>query len=141
MFSNSGGFDPWDTLRRLPNVRVSWVDIPDGSRGRTDGLATIWLHRGQQQAERRCGLTHELVHLHEEHVGCQPARIEWAVRVRTARLLINTDQLTRALLWTPHVSELAEELWVTTDVVRDRLASITDSERHHILRCAPYAAI
>lgn len=63
------------------------------------------------------------------------------MRVRTARLLINTDQLTRALLWTPHIAELAEELWVTADVVRDRLASITDSERHHILSHAPRAAI
>lgn len=140
MFSNSGEFDPWLVLRKLDHVRLSWIDMPDGARGRTDGTRTIWLHRGQQQAERRCALTHELVHLHRHHHGCQPHSIEWAVRVETARRLVPLDQLTAALQWSRNVGELAEELWVTSDVVTDRLRSVSEFERHHILARANYAA-
>lgn len=133
MYSNTGGlFDPWDTLRNLTHVRISWVDMPDGGRGRTDGERTIWLHRGQQQTERRCALAHELVHLFSGHTGCQEPAVERLVRAHTARLLISHQQLISALAWTSSPAELAEDLWVTLDVIEDRLAGLTASERAHI---------
>ena len=36
------------------------------------GATVIWLDPRMTQAERRCALTHELVHLEHGHRGCQP---------------------------------------------------------------------
>ncbi|WP_426302741.1 ImmA/IrrE family metallo-endopeptidase [Arthrobacter sp. R-11] len=128
MHSNVGGFDPWGSLRSLEHVRLSWVDMPDGARGRTNGTDLIWLNRGQQQVERRCALTHELVHLERRDIGCQPATVEAIVNAETARRLIHLDHLAKALAWARAFHELADELWVTPDVLQDRIDHLTEDE-------------
>lgn len=122
------GFDPWGILRRLKHVRLSWVDMPDGARGRTNGVDIIWLHRGQQQTERRCALAHELVHVERNHTGCQAAPVELQVCLETARRLIPIEALVSALRWSNCPDELADELWVTPDVLKDRMRGLTSDE-------------
>jgi hypothetical protein len=122
-------FSPWGALRELAHVTLHFIVMPDGALGRTDGRRRIWLDKRLQQAERRCALTHELVHLERGHTSCVGARAERAVREETARRLIPFEDLLEAYRWTQHPAELADELWVTADVVHDRLAALSDEER------------
>lgn len=121
-------FDPWGALRRLKHIHISFVRMPDAAPGRTDGLRVIWLDSRLQQDERRCALTHELVHIEHGHDGCQCRRAENTVRIETARRLITIDDLCRHAAWARSSQELAEELWVTPDVLIDRLQSLTPDE-------------
>ncbi|WP_415854386.1 ImmA/IrrE family metallo-endopeptidase [Sinomonas sp. G460-2] len=134
-------FSPWGALRELAHVTLHFILMPDGAPGRTDGRARIWLDKRLQQAERRCALTHELVHLEHGHTRCQGARVERHVREETARRLIQIDDLAEAYRWTHHPAELAEELWVTADVVRDRLAALSESEQARLAACARAARV
>ncbi|WP_138445210.1 ImmA/IrrE family metallo-endopeptidase [Sinomonas susongensis] len=122
-------FSPWGALRELTHVTLHFIVMPDGAPARTDGRRRIWLDKRLQQAERRCALTHELVHLEHGHTSCQGPRVERRVREETARRLVPFELLVEAYRWTQHPDELAEELWVTVDVVRDLLAALTDVER------------
>jgi Zn-dependent peptidase ImmA (M78 family) len=119
-------FHPWRVVREL-GVRVLWrADLPGRVLGLCDPSSmTIYLNRARlvTQVERRCTLTHELVHLREGHQGAQPSGVEARVRAETARLLIPDDALESALCWTTDLFELAETLWVTEQVVRDRLVT------------------
>jgi len=120
-------FDPWGTLRLLTHIHISFVRMPDGAPGRTDGRV-VWLDYRLQQDERRCTLTHELVHIEWGHSGCQRPRIEYKVRAETARRLILIDELCQHAAWARGHHELAEELWVTPDVLTDRLNTLTPDE-------------
>ncbi|MFK0005513.1 ImmA/IrrE family metallo-endopeptidase [Paenarthrobacter sp. NPDC090520] len=102
--------------------------MPDGAPGRTNGIDTIWLNKGLDQVERRCSLTHELVHLERKHTGCQPPAVEAEVRAEAARRLITIDHFAKALAWSRSVNELADELWVTPDVLFDRFDNLTEQE-------------
>ncbi len=121
-------FDPWGALRRLTHIHISFVRMPDGVPGRTDGFRVIWLDEQLQQVERRCALAHELVHIEFGHDGCQRPGIEREVRVVTARNLITIGKLCQHSAWARSLHELAEELWVTQDVLTDRLESLTPDE-------------
>lgn len=76
-----------------------WCHLPDGAQvirttlaqapAYTDGRATIWLDTGLTQAEARCALTHELIHLEHGHDGHQEPRIEARVRREAARRLVS----------------------------------------------------
>ncbi|NVM97794.1 ImmA/IrrE family metallo-endopeptidase [Arthrobacter sp. SDTb3-6] len=125
-------FDPWGTLRALTHITISWVRMPDGQPGRTDGRGVIWLDKRLQQVERRCTITHEMIHVERGHDGCQRPRIEYQVRAETARRLITIDDLCRHGAWAHNLHELAEELWVTPDVAQDRLDTLTDDEKDHL---------
>lgn len=123
---------PWRALRALVDVEVIWTDrLPDDVLGATDG-SRIWMTPRQLQAERRCTLTHELVHIERGHVGCQPPAIEAEVCEEAARRLIPLDDLVRACLWARDPVELADELWVDEATLADRLAHLTEEERHTI---------
>lgn len=121
-------FDPWGALRRLTHIHISFVRMPDGAPGRTDGLRVIWLDSRLQQDQRRCTLTHELVHMERGHDGCQERTIEYEVRAETARRLIPIDELCRHAAWSSSIDELADDLWVTPEVVTDRFQSLTLQE-------------
>lgn len=121
-------FDPWGALRRLTHIHISFVRMPDGVPGRTDGLRVIWLDNRLQQVERRCALAHELVHVELGHNGCQRPCTEHKVRVLTAQRLIPIDALCQHSAWARSLHELAEDLWVTPDVLTDRLESLTTDE-------------
>lgn len=115
-------------MRALAHVRLSWVVMPDGAPGRTNGVDIIWLDRGLDQVERRCAVTHELIHLERRHLGCQPPAVEADVCAETAKRLIHLDHLAKGLAWARSFSELADELWVTPEVLRDRFTNLTDAE-------------
>ncbi|MET4003503.1 hypothetical protein ABIB48_002228 [Arthrobacter sp. UYCu511] len=121
-------FDPWGALRRLTHIHISFVRMPDGAPGRTDGLKVIWLDSRLQQDERRCTLAHELVPLEFGHAGCQAPRIEYEVRAETARRLIPLEALCTHAAWAASIHELAADLWVTPEVATDRLQTLTPDE-------------
>jgi hypothetical protein len=70
--------------------------------------------------------------LERGHTSCQGPRAEQRVREETARRLISFDDLVEAYRWTQHPAELADELWVTVDVVQDRLGALNDGERRQL---------
>ncbi|WP_234417532.1 ImmA/IrrE family metallo-endopeptidase [Miniimonas sp. S16] len=100
-----------------------------GRRGETNGADLIRLHPEQLQVERRCTITHEVVHVERGHrSGCAPA-VERSVRAETARRLISLPALLDALAWTQDWHEAADHLWVTVEVLRDRIDALTPGER------------
>ncbi|MEV8180299.1 ImmA/IrrE family metallo-endopeptidase [Specibacter sp. NPDC078692] len=121
-------FDPWGALRRLTHIHISFIRMPDGVPGRTDGLRVIWLDKRLQQDERRCALAHELVHMERGHDGCQSPGIEYQVCVETARRLILIEDLCSSAAWARSHQEHAEDLWVTPEVLTHRLTSLTPNE-------------
>lgn len=106
--------------------------------GATDGRRIIWLDPRLNQAERRCVLTHELVHLEAGHRGCQPYAVEGQVRAAAAALLIPLSDLLDAVRWSPHVSELADTLWVTEQVIADRIRWLSREELQQVLDAAAH---
>lgn len=97
--------------------------MPDEVHGRTDG-EHIWLDERLLQVERRCALTHEMVHVALGHTECQPIAREARVRRITAERLITCEALDDAFKWARNLPELADELWVTVPVLKDRLEGI-----------------
>ena len=130
-------FHPWRALRALSHVVVVWFRPHAAAPAATNGADLVWLDPRMTQAERRCALTHELVHLEHGHRGCQPPAVEHAVRAATARHLIMLEQLAAALPWSMSLDELAAELWVTPLVPTDRLAGLTRAERAHLAARIP----
>lgn len=102
--------------------------MPDLVPGRTNGVDIIWMDKRLDQVERRCTLTHELIHIERKHTGCQSASVELEVCLETARRLIPIEALVSALRWSNCPAELAEELWVTPDVLYDRVRVLTPDE-------------
>ena len=123
-------FHPWRELRHLQHVRVSWVDLPMGTHGRTDGSSHIEIARDLLQVERRCALTHEMTHIFMGHKGHQSPKVEKAVRAIVARRLIPFDDLLSACRWAGNDTyQLADELWVTPAVLKDRFRCLEKGER------------
>jgi hypothetical protein len=104
-------FHPWRALRALPNITVKWVHLSD-KRALTNGVDVIWMDKSALQVERRCSLTHELIHIEKKHTSCQPLAIERKVRAEAARRLIPIGDLAAALAWAHSFDELADDLWV-----------------------------
>ncbi|WP_160159512.1 ImmA/IrrE family metallo-endopeptidase [Actinomyces culturomici] len=123
---------PWKALRERLDLALIWTEnLPRNVLGATDGTR-IWMTPRQLQAERRCTLTHELIHVERGHAGCQPPAVELEVRVEAARRLIPFDDLVRACLWARGPQELADELWVDEATLDDRLTHLTEDERTEI---------
>ncbi|MGP5219396.1 ImmA/IrrE family metallo-endopeptidase [Arthrobacter rhombi] len=125
-------FHPWGELRRLTHIIVIWKRPAPEVPAATDGERRIWIDPGLSQRERRCTLTHELVHLGARHRGCQPAGVERRVRAVAARELVTWEQLLMEVPWARSLSELADELWVTEDVLADRLGSLSPGDLEHL---------
>ena len=124
-------FDPWRVLRSQPHIRVEF-GVLEGRSGETNGVDLIRLDSRLLQVERRCTLTHELVHVASVHRGCQPLGVELGVRRRAAVLLIGVQDLARELGWARSRHDLAQELCVTERVLEDRLLWLTESERRFL---------
>ena len=93
--------------------------------------ARIWLCRSLNQAERRCTLTHELVHRERGPVPVDPAaaaREEAIVDEIAARRLISITALVDGLRWTQHTRELAEHLWVDEPTLHTRMTTLDPVE-------------
>ncbi|QPK80784.1 ImmA/IrrE family metallo-endopeptidase [Schaalia sp. ZJ405] len=120
---------PWRALRERTDLALVWTNnLPMGVLGVTDGQR-IYMTPRQLQAERRCTLTHELVHVERGHEGCQPVAVERQVCVEAARRLIEIDSLVDAVVWGRSPEEIADELWVDVDTLLVRLDSLTERER------------
>ncbi|ULN73534.1 hypothetical protein KZ782_10395 [Mycolicibacterium smegmatis] len=93
--------------------------------------ARIWLCRTLTQAERRCTLTHELVHRERGPVpadSAAAAREEQIVDEIAARRLITFGQLVDGLRWSRQPRELAEHLWVDEPTLNTRMATLDPVE-------------
>ncbi|TXI62213.1 hypothetical protein [Mycolicibacterium mageritense] len=135
-----GLWHPWRALRDHHNdVDVSCrYRLPDHIMGLQRG-ARIWLCRTLTQAERRCTLTHELVHRERGPVPTDPAaaaREERVVDEIAARRLITFGQLADGLRWSRQPRELAEHLWVDEPTLHTRMATLDPLEvadlEHHL---------
>lgn len=131
---------PWRMLRdHHGDVDVSCRHrLPDRVMGLQLGRR-IWLARGLTQAERRCTLTHELVHRERGPVPVDPAaaaREEAIVDEISARRLITLPQLVEGLKWTRQAHELADHLWVDRPTLQTRMATLDPLEvaqlEHHL---------
>ncbi|MBU8824178.1 hypothetical protein [Mycolicibacterium goodii] len=127
-----GLWHPWRTLRNEhADIDVSCRNrLPDQIMGLQRG-ARIWLCRTLTQAERRCTLTHELVHRERGPVPTDPAaaaREERIVDEIAARRLITFDQLLDGLRWSRRPRELAEHLWVDEPTLQTRMATLDPLE-------------
>ncbi|MCB1288643.1 MAG: hypothetical protein KDB47_13290 [Mycobacterium sp.] len=123
---------PWRVLRiRYPDVEVSCRHrLPDHLMGLQHG-DRIWLCRTLTQAERRCTLTHELVHRERGPVPADPvaaAAEERAVDEIAARRLISIGSLLDGLAWTRDPHQLAEHLWVDVPTLHTRMATLDPLE-------------
>ena len=84
------------------------------------------------QAERRCTIAHELIHLERGPAPDDPwlrAREERAVEAEAARRLITLDALADALAWSDRPVEVAEELWVDVQTLDVRVDGLNPAER------------
>lgn len=91
----------------------------------------IWLNATLTQAERRCTLTHELVHRERGPVPAgagAAAREERIVDEIASRRLITIPSLIDGLRWTRHPRELAEHLWVDEPTLQTRMATLDPLE-------------
>lgn len=131
---------PWRILRtEHVDVDVSCrYRLPDHLMGLQRG-ARIWLCRTLTQAERRCTLTHELVHRERGPVPADPVAAEREERIVdeiAARRLITAPALVDALRWTRHPRELADSLWVDEPTLQTRMTTLDPVEvaelEHHL---------
>jgi Zn-dependent peptidase ImmA (M78 family) len=121
-------FDPWFELSKYPHIEVRFERLNGKVVGLTNGVDLIWLDDRLNQTERRCVLAHELEHYRLGHTTCQPLRLELVVCQRVARRLISSRELMRVMPWSNDLRELAEELNVTPQTLRDRLIGMTATE-------------
>lgn len=130
-------YDPWSDLgERWPEVRV----VIEPMAGRLLGVLrypVIALRAGTSAAQRRCTLTHEIVHLDRGVRDCGPwaEREERAVHDEAARRLIDAHDLVRAIRdagGTDDLAVLAAALDVDRETLRVRLANLTRGERTRI---------
>ena len=110
-------------------MELTWADLPPGVRGLTDGSSAIWLEVDQLQVERRCALAHELAHIDLGHTTKPYVTEEQAARRMAAQKLITWDALVDVFRWAHNAFEAADELWVTVDVLEDRLRFLHPHER------------
>lgn len=128
-------YHPWShLLRRHPEVHVEChTPIPDDHLGswRPSG---IFLHPKCSQAERRCTLAHELVHLDRGEPPCDRrgrGREELRVDDVAARRLITLDALVDAIRWGQGKPDPGE-LWVDLPMLLHRVRSLQQWERDYI---------
>lgn len=138
-----GRYNPWRHLRSLPDVELEFTDderVLDGADARYfDTIQRIVIDRRiETQVERRCVAVHELGHALRRDLPCGDDRAddrqEAAVDQWAARQLITLEALADALKWSDDREEVAEELWVTVDLLDVRLSHLHPSERAWIRR-------
>lgn len=125
---------PWRHLRdQHPDLEVTCRHELHASRMGLVRGRRIWLCSTLTQAERRCTLTHEIVHVERGPlpVGDVAARREEEiVNDIASRRLIPIEALVDAFRWHRHPSpgQLAEELWVDVPTLQHRMRTLEPME-------------
>lgn len=129
-------YHPWRRFRGLARWTLTQTTLPGDLAGLTIWPAgVVALDRRLSQVERRCTICHEIVHIERGPVPDDDrlaAREESAVEQEVARRLIELQPLGEALAWSRHISEAADVLWVTEDVLRVRLDHLSRSENAYL---------
>ncbi|HST49621.1 ImmA/IrrE family metallo-endopeptidase [Jatrophihabitans sp.] len=134
-------YDPWADLRQnWPDVKVVIEPMTDDLLGevRDDGRL-IALRADTSAAQRRCTLTHELVHLERGILDCGPwlQREEDLVHAEASRRLIPLDSLAagiRELGGADDQGALAHWLDVDSETLAVRLHRMSSAERRALRR-------
>ncbi|MDT0260182.1 M78 family metallopeptidase domain-containing protein [Jatrophihabitans lederbergiae] len=140
-YDSRGLYDPWaDVRQNWPAVRVVIEPMSGDLLGevRDDGLV-IALRAGTSGAQRRCTLTHELVHLERGILDCGPwsQREEIQVHTETALRLVPLSQLIaaiRALGGVEDPGAIAQWLDVDSETLAVRLSRVDRVERRALRR-------
>lgn len=121
---------PWRELReRGDGVVLHYTRFNDTRVAATNGNNAIWLDQDLLQVERRCAIQHEQAHIDLGHTNCDDPREERAARRLTAQKLIHWDHLVDVFKWAHTALEAADELWVTPEVLEDRLRFLRPHEK------------
>lgn len=129
-------WDPYKALLAQPHITYVKCDLLFGQGRYYHAQRTIVLNRNLTQVERRCALTHELIHAERGDVPTgftwTDARVERATDMESARRLIPLDLLVDAFRWTTETYELADELNVEPYYLAIRMRHLTDADRDYI---------
>ncbi|MCW2495838.1 hypothetical protein [Jatrophihabitans sp.] len=130
-------YDPWlDLHENWPEVVVRIEPMPGRLLGELC-YPVIALRAGTSYGQRRCTLTHEVVHLERGVRDCGPwlEREEWYVDREVAWRLLPIELLAPAIRNAGGVEDLtdiARQLDVDTDTLTMRLSLVTRAERARI---------
>lgn len=124
-------YHPWRDARDREHLNITFERLADGRRGCLRG-DRVTINTGDDQAQRRSTLAHELVH-DERRVfpvdRVLRAREELTVERIAARRLIQLEALVDALLWSRDARETAAELWVDVPMLVAFVQSMTNEEK------------
>lgn len=127
-----GGHHPWREFRGHAEWTLIWAEFDDDQMGWTDwSTRTVTLSRRLLQAERRCTIAHENLHIARGPVPDDPvcvAREEAAIEKLVARALIPLDCLCETLAWAYTEQEAADDLWVDRQTLRTRIRHLHPAE-------------
>lgn len=125
--------NPYKELGRLSHIKLKVCVLPSEIKGlyvRCGDKIRLLLNKDSTQAERRSVLTEELMHYELGHTGdclgeptdyaeeIRRSKQEREARLRAADELIPDEALARYFDMDLHPSEVAEELWVSEELVR-----------------------
>lgn len=132
------GFHPWRRFSEFADWQLKFAALPTGTMGKTCFLSkTVTLAKGMDQAERRCTIAHETLHIVRGEEALRTnghLREELIIDRRVSRLLIPTaEDLADALAWARgDLEAAAHELWVDPFVLEVRLSSLHGPERRYV---------
>lgn len=98
--------------------------MQDGAAARTDGV-NIWIDDRLNEAEERCAIAHELIHIERGEGTCQPEYVEMEVRYETAIRLLPLELIAGVCKDGKDLGTIAAELGVTRRVLMDRAVTLT----------------
>jgi len=125
--------DSGEGLAAELGVRVVATRLPGFLVAATNGR-TIYLDERLTLREKRCAITHELVHIESGHSECQPPAVERKVRALAARRLVSWEAVWEHAPWANSIDELAEDVMVTKSVLSDWIASLPEDARMALQR-------
>lgn len=124
---------PWQIFSTLTDWTLRWRRLPDGVWGETCWeTRTVTLTVGMNQAERRCTIAHETMHvLRGEVAPHRELAEELLIDRHVSRLLMpSMSQVVDAMIWAHGDYEVAsEELWVDPIMLEVRLSALRSRER------------